>query len=157
MKAKRANLEQEILSKFIKVAKKHRYVPISGQGNSNRIRLAGNIYFQFGDLRVETESRQVAIEVETAGGVTNLVKYWYCLSEAQEQIRKPIVLLHIFRTHSENDYGSHLLLWDYLYDRMTRHLRNCIQARRFKFDDVDPLRDELDDALKYFEKMILEK
>jgi len=149
MKAKRANIEQEMLREFIKIAEKHRYKPVSGQGIDNRIMLEGNLYFQFGDLRVDTSSSHVVIEVETAGGVTNLVKYWYCFKRGI--ISKPIVLLHIFNTSSESDYGSHLLLWDYLWSRMNNDLGNHIVARRFKVGRVN----ELPDALIYFEKAIL--
>jgi len=151
MKAKRANLEREMLREFINIAKKYGYEPISGQGIDNRIILEGNLYFQFGDLRVDTPSCHVVIEAETAGGVTNLVKYWYCFQRQNQIISKPIVLLHIFNTSSENDYGSHLLLWDDMWARMTNDLGDRMQARRFKVGYANELRD----ALNYFEKAIL--
>ena len=154
MKAKRVNWERKMLCEFINVAQKHGYEPILGQSSNNRILLGGNLYFQFGDLRVETKSRHVVIEAESAGGVTNLVKYWYCLKEPQEKVSKPIVLLHIFRITSDNDYGSHLLLWEYLYKQMAHDLKNCIQARKFRIDYIDESRNELPDALKHFEDLI---
>ena len=150
-----SNLEREMLREFIKIAKKQGYEPISGQGINNRMVLEGNLYFQLGDLRVDTSSHHVIIEVETAGGVTNLVKYWYCLQRQNQiiskPISKPIVLLHIFKTSSPNDYGSHLLLWDYLWPRMANDLGDRMQARKFKVGWVN----ELPDALNYFGKAIL--
>jgi len=151
MTAKRANIEQEMLREFIKIAKEHEYPLVLGQGSDNRIKLEGNLYFQFGDLRVDTPSSHVVIEVETAGGVTNLVKYWYCFKK--RIITKPIVLLHIFKTSSKSDYGSHLLLWDYLWSSMNNDLGNQIVAKRFKVGTVN----ELGDALKYFKEAILGK
>jgi len=154
VKAKRANSEQEMLKEFIKIAKKHGYKPISGQGNDNRIELEEN-YFQFGDLRVDTQSSHVVIEVETAGGVTNLVKYWYCLHTKNSTIsksKKTIVLLHIFNTSSEGDYGSHQLLWDFLWSQMKKDLEDRMQAERFKVRGTET--NELHDALTYFEKAL---
>lgn len=153
MGVKRANLEREMLEEFIKIAKEHGYKPVLGQSGENRITLEGNLYFQFGDLRVETQNYHVVVEVESAGGVTNLVKYWYCLKTQKQRICKRIVLLHIFATSSESDYGSHLLLWDYLYSKMTDEIGEHIQAKRFKVG----WKNELCDALNYFEKAILGK
>lgn len=54
---------------------------ITGMGAGNRLPLdgwdlVGNQRFQFGDLRIETPTTTILIEAESAGGVTNLVKYW---------------------------------------------------------------------------------
>jgi hypothetical protein len=80
----------------------------------NRIPLAENTYYQFGDLRVETKTHSVVIEVESAGGVTNLAKHWYLLEMNPSPVKQPIILMHIFRRVSEDDHGSHLALWDSL-------------------------------------------
>ncbi|WP_028844156.1 hypothetical protein [Thermodesulfovibrio thiophilus] len=155
MPNQRQNLEQQVLEPFEKCAHKHGYPIFKGQGRDNRICVDGNTYFQFGDLRVDTPYYHVIIEVETAGGVTNLVKYWYCLESQKQIISKPIVLLHIFKMSSESDYGSHLSLWDYLWDRMAKDLKNRMQAKRFKIGGEDD-KCELDKALKYFKEKILE-
>lgn len=152
MNAKRRNREREILKDFIKIAKKHKFDPILGQSKKNWIKLGDNLYFQFGDLRVVTPTYNVVIEVETAGGVTNLVKYWYLLKEKYIE-SKQIVLLHIFNTNSKNDYGSHMKLWDYLRSLMEEDLGNRIHAKLFKIGFVD----QLHDALEHFENTILEK
>jgi len=151
MKTKRANIEQEVLRDFIKIAEENENNYVTGQGNNNRIMLEGNLYFQFGDLRVVTSSSHVVIEVESAGGVTNLVKYWYCLKKGKIPNPNRIVLLHIFNTSSESDYGSHLLLWNYLWEMMKKDLGNCMEARLFKVGKGE----ELPDALAYFKKAIL--
>jgi hypothetical protein len=94
---------------------------ISGQGGSNRFGidgwgLSGSRQFQFGDLRIELPRTTVLVEAESAGGVTNLVKYWPLLrSRASE---KRLVLIHLFMLGSEGDYVAHRKLWSYLVDRM---------------------------------------
>jgi len=53
----------------------------SGMGSANRFplqgwNLVGQQQFQFGDLRIETPTTTIVVEAESAGGVTNLAKYW---------------------------------------------------------------------------------
>ncbi len=88
MQRKRMNIESEILKRFVEVAHKYGYNVFKGQGKDNRIIIDGNTYFQFGDLRVDTETYHIVIEAESAGGVTNLVKYWYCLEKNLDIIKK---------------------------------------------------------------------
>jgi len=128
-------MEERMLKEFIKIARKYGYEKhkcksinqenrnyfFTGQCKHNQLMLTEHSYFQFGDLRIDMPSYHVIIEVETAGNVTNLAKYWYCFKE--KLISKPIVLLHIFNTSSENDYSSHILLWDYLWSRMNNDLK----------------------------------
>ena len=52
-------------------------------------------HFQFGDLRIGGEHTTVVIELKSAGGLTNLVKYWPLLAEGR--LTKRFVLAHIFR------------------------------------------------------------
>src|SRR3954452_7303983 len=57
----------------------------SGQGGGNRFGLSGweltlGQQFQFGDLRVETPTTTVVVEVESGGGIGNLAKYWPLLA-----------------------------------------------------------------------------
>jgi hypothetical protein len=128
---KRQDLEKLALVRFKEVA--YRYSPIvyDKQGDANRVAQLGRSYFQFGDLRVDTSQRHIIVEVESAGGVTNLVKYWYCLEE--RYITKPIHLLHIFAQASENDYIRHLYLWDSLAAKMSNDLSNMFTAKRYTY------------------------
>jgi len=80
----------------------------------------GQSYFQFGDLRVDLPAYHLVVEVESARGVTNLVKYWYCIEEGF--ITKSIKLLHLFAQGSENDYIRHLLPWNSLQAKMNNSL-----------------------------------
>lgn len=91
-----------------------------GMGSANRFpleawQLIGSQRFQFGDLRIETPSTTIVVEAESAGGITNLAKYWPFL-EARPS--KRFVLAHLFQVLSANDYVSHLRLWDYITERM---------------------------------------
>ena len=104
--------------------------PASGMGGLNRRapdswELKVMQQFQFGDLRYETERRRVVVEVESGGGLTNLVKYWPMLGA--ELSDRPFALAHLFRVSSESDYIAHRRLWDFLVDRMRRDLdqRGC--------------------------------
>lgn len=104
--------------------------PVSGMGALNRLapeswKLKVMQQFQFGDLRYETEGSRVLIEVESGGGLTNLVKYWPMLGV--ELNDKRFALAHLFRITSEADYVAHRRLWDYLVERMRDDLatRNC--------------------------------
>lgn len=92
----------------------------SGMGATNRFplegwQLVGSQQFQFGDLRIETPSATIVVEAESAGGVTNLTKYWPFL-EARPP--KRFVLAHLFQVLSTNDYISHIRLWEYIVMRM---------------------------------------
>jgi hypothetical protein len=76
--------------------------------------------FQFGDLRLESSTVRVVIEVESAGGVTNLAKYWPMLQSGLRD--KRFVLLHLFRLTSGGDYLAHREMWTFLRDRMRADL-----------------------------------
>ena len=96
----------------------------SGMGGANRIRIEGwdpapNKRFQFGDLRLESDRTTAVVEFESAGGATNLVKYWPLLASRQP---KRFVLAHVFRLGSTDDYIAHRRLWAFLVDRMRADL-----------------------------------
>jgi len=152
---KRANLEQQALVQFESITTKCGYIFFKGQSANNRISIDGKVYFQFGDLRVETPTHHVIIEAESAGGITNLAKYWYCLTNENlcKQIEKPIILLHIFRQVSEMDYASHLALWDFLRDEMQNVLATHIQANRYTYRSIS----DLNQALGDFERHLVMK
>lgn len=80
-------------------------------------------HIQFGDLRYETARLRAVVEVESGGGVSNLVKYWPLLGT--QLTEKPFYLLHLYRLASENDYIAHRKLWEFLVARM----REDLQAR----------------------------
>lgn len=145
---KRQDLEKLALARFKEVASHYSPVVYDGQGANNRVAQLGKSYFQFGDLRVDTPQRHLIIEVESAGGATNLVKYWYCL-EARH-IAKPIHLLHIFAQASENDYISHLLLWDSLCAKMSKDLGNLFTAKRYTYRSSN----ELEVVVSEFERIL---
>jgi hypothetical protein len=128
---KRRKLEQQALKRFKEVAKCYTDDVNFGHGDTNKIAKLGRSSFQFGDLRVNTPNRHIIVEVESAGGVTNLVKYWYCLEE--RHIAKPIHLLHIFAQASENDYIRHLHLWDSLAVKMSNDLGNMFTAKQYTY------------------------
>lgn len=144
---KRINFEKIITDRFNKVAKDNGYNPITGQGSCNRIQLEGNLYFQFGDLRVETDTHYIIVEVESAGGVTNLAKYWFAIEA--NLIDKPIILMHIFKKSSKSDYGSHLLIWDHQWKNMKKSVGNQIQAKKYTFIELDELKPILEEFKAY--------
>lgn len=78
-------------------------------------------HFQFGDLRIETPKVTVVIEVESAGGITNVVKYWPLLGAGVP--RKRFVLIHLFRITTPGDYQAHRRLWEYVVERMREDLQ----------------------------------
>jgi hypothetical protein len=76
--------------------------------------------FQFGDLRIETDHVTLVVEAESAGGVTNLAKYWPLLATGAPP--KRFVLAHLFLTCSKSDFISHRSLWSFQCDRMREDL-----------------------------------
>jgi hypothetical protein len=108
--------------------------PTHGMSGSNRVapgdwRLKVLQQFQFGDLRYETDNTRIVVEVESGGGLTNLVKYWPMLG--RELGDKRFVLTHLFRVVSESDYIAHRKLWDFLIERM----REEGQVRGYSWPD----------------------
>lgn len=129
---------------------------LSGMGAANRFVLAdwalvGSQNFQFGDLRIETTNATIVVEAESAGGVTNLAKYWPYLAARPT---KRFVLAHLFQVNSPNDYISHLRLWAYLVERMRDDLAARVgvrwpdawEARAFRYG---PVVDETADAIAF--------
>lgn len=108
---------------------------VSGQSGANRFGPTGweltlGQQFQFGDLRVETEATTVVIEVESAGGVGNLAKYWPLL--AMGDYAKRLVVIHVFQITSEGDYIAHRRLWEFLVERM----RDDLERRGITYPDA---------------------
>ena len=147
------SIEDETLQIFEITAIKYGYKIKKGQGASNRICSVGKIYFQFGDLRVETKDYTIVIEVESAGGVTNLLKYWYALKKCRENFKKRIILLHIYLQSSIRDYQSHLNLWDFLWGIMKNDVGDMIEAYRYNILK-DITNDNLKPVLHQFEELL---
>ena len=122
----RQNTETLALAPFRALAEELGLTHISGQGGTNRLPIRPNVYFQFGDLRVELPRCTIVVEVESGGGVTNLVKYWECF--ASQRLEKPIKLLHVFLQKSANDYEAHLVLWRFLAAQMAESLGSKWEA-----------------------------
>jgi hypothetical protein len=129
--AKRTSFEAQAIA-ALRVAIGDRVLaePMSGMGGANRIapgswELKVMQRFQFGDLRYEAEHARVIVEVESRGGLTNLVKYWPMLGE--ELSDKRFVLAHLFMVSSEFDCIAHRKLWEYAVERMQHDLdgRGC--------------------------------
>jgi len=149
--------EKAAILPFENIARENHLIPLKGQGNDNKIFLGGKLNFQFGDLRVDTKKHHVVIEVESAGGVTNLVKYWYCLADKtlSKQILMPIILIHLFRQTSPNDYKSHLNLWNFMWGEMQKALVNRIQAFPFVYCELPSGElSGLEKAIKEFKKSL---
>jgi len=117
---------------------------VIGQGGGNRFdpgfELDNIQKFEFGDLRKDLDDRIVIIEMESGGGLTNLVKYWPLAANSSQTI--PILLLHIFGQASANDYISHLKLWDFTWNEMRKNLWGAQEpklfARRYCVDKKNP-------------------
>lgn len=98
---------------------------VYGQGAVNKFGVNGwelspLQQFQYGDLRIELAAATLIVEAESAGGITNLVKYWPLLRSGT--LAKRMVILHVYMLDSSADYIAHRKLWSYLVDRMTEDL-----------------------------------
>jgi len=144
----RRNLEAEALAQFADAAHEKGLEVFAGQSKKNRLSLGGNNYFQFGDLRVETDARTVVVEAESAGGVTNLVKYWYWIRI--HGLGKPLSLIHVFQQNSDQDYVAHLEVWDFLAHRIDNDLGASFSAHRYCYRGVG----DLAPALAEFRRLI---
>lgn len=143
MPSLRKNIEAESLRAFEAILADLK-LPVDGRGYgaANRFdagfNLVGQQRYQFGDLRVMQEDRIVVVEVESAGGLTNLVKYW----PLAESTTLPIFLIHAFGQSSINDYLSHLLLWDFAWEKMRSEIwadaKPSLFARRYNYSHTDP-------------------
>jgi hypothetical protein len=115
-------------------------LPVSistGMGAANRFGINGwNLSplqtFQFGDLRAERPDATVIVEVESGGGVGNLVKYWPILRDGS--LRKRLVLMHLYMLGSTGDYIAHRRLWEFLVDRMDVDLQSAGVSRPEHWD-----------------------
>jgi hypothetical protein len=145
----RVNYETEAISHFEAVARRLGCTAVKGQGVGNRLPV-GKVYCQFGDLRVDMPKTHVVVEVESAGGLTNLVKYWPCI--ASGLIGRPVYLLHVFRRASANDYGSHIERWGFLSERMKADLAGRFDCALFTYQEATVT--ALQAPLQHFERLL---
>jgi len=148
----RQKLEALALKPFMAAANDLGLSCLRGQGSGNRLSIGGNVYFQFGDLRIEQPNVTIVIEVESSGGVTNLAKYWESI--ASQRLSKPIRLLHLFRQKSENDYLAHMVVWDFLALRMKESLGDKFEGVCRKYRDGFP--ESLEPAVSLFKQWLCE-
>jgi hypothetical protein len=149
-KLARSSHEKKALEPFEAVLHRHGFSAFSTQRKNNRIELEARAYFQFGDLRVDTERRHIIVEVDH-GGVTNLVKYWPCLED--ELVQKPIILLHLYRKNTDGDYASHRQLWKFLNKKMEQQLGEKFRSYIFVYSP-HRIAEDLREAANLFEELL---
>lgn len=147
----RNNFEQKALELFERVLEQKNLKGFQGQLKENRIVLSSQVYFQFGDLRIDKPDKHIVIEVESAGNVTNLVKYWYCLEK--QLITKPVFLLHLYRQSSKNDYDSHLRLWSFFCEQMHQQFGIKFKAELFTYHS-NSIKEDLQKAVDLFSQLV---
>ncbi|MDR2710867.1 MAG: hypothetical protein LBB65_06015 [Burkholderiales bacterium] len=148
----RQKIEARALEPF-KAAANERGLPFHhGQGHENRLPIRRNVYFQFGDLRVEMPGVTVIVEVESGGGITNLVKYWEAI--ASQRLNKPVRLLHLFRQTSENDYAAHIKIWKFLFPLMKESLGEMFDGACMAYREGAP--ESLEPAVSLFKQWLQE-
>ena len=136
---------EEVLGRYTELSR------FTKQFLTNRLVLNGVGYFQFGDLRIDKSDRHIILEVDH-GGVTNLVKYRYCI--AKNLIQKPVVLLQLYRMNTQKDYATHVELWKHLNEGMIEDLKDKFTAHIFTYHPKR-LRSDLAAAIAMF-KCLLE-
>jgi len=131
---KRQDYEAQAIQPFCDVLSQHGLKWNSGQKADNRIVVARNISYQFGDLRFSEGGRHLVVEVESAGGVTNLVKYWYCLREGL--ITGKLFLFRVFWQVTPDSYRSHRVVWDLLRGEMEKEFPEQFKAWQYSSRDL---------------------
>jgi len=121
--------------------------PCTGQGKKN---LVLPVPFncshnrQFGDLRIETGKRTIVVEIESAGGIDNFLKYWpYLLGQTQTPPEKDFVLIHIYGP----SYPTHKALWRFFYDRRPQFM---VKAEFYLFDNGDEQKESILAKIRHF-------
>jgi predicted RNase H-like nuclease len=84
-----------------------------------------------GDLRLEVERCRVVVEVEAAGGGTNLARYWPLLRDGLDD--KRFVLVHLLHAATPGDYASHRRTWRFLADRIAEDMADRGRGRGSAF------------------------
>lgn len=97
----------------------------TGRKRDNMILQAPNCDepMQFGDLRIETETRTIIVEIEgkSSGTIHNLVKYWpYLSGQTLARPSKEFILIHVYGS----SYPSHKALWWFMRGRSPSFIVN---------------------------------
>jgi hypothetical protein len=122
---KRVSHEGELLKALQTAIADLGVASVRGQGIANKFAVNGwelspLQQFQYGDLRIELAATTLIVEAESAGGITNLVKYWPLLRSGA--LAKRLLILRVYMLGSNADYIAHRKLWSFLVDRMTEDL-----------------------------------
>jgi len=121
----------------------------SGLKRENRIYINNPYsYFEFGDVRCETESYYIIVEIESAGDITNLVKFWYCIEQELIKNPKPIILFHFYKQNSPNDYKSRLELWNFLYNKKISKELKEDKFKAYCYTDFEKMKKDLERILE---------
>lgn len=138
----RQDIESEMLAPFQEVLDQLGISPTGFRGEKeNRFDpgfgLTGNRRYQYGDLRVNQDDRIVIVEVESGGGLTNLLKYWPHI----EHFASPVLLLHVFGTGTPGNYASHIRLWEFTWQRIRSLIWSenppRLFARKYQYTTTD--------------------
>lgn len=125
--SQRQTIESRLLAPFISELQQRGEEFGTGRKKLNQVSLGGQVFFQLADLWVPRA--RLAIEVESAGGVTNLGKFWYLLEEGL--IKPPLTILHVYSQVSENDWEAHFRIWDLLAREMRNAFGASVRVQRF--------------------------
>ena len=122
---KRVSHEAELLKALQDSISDLGFIGTGGQRANNRFDVPGwdlprMQRFQYGDFRIELPAATVIVETESAGGVTNLVKYWPLLRSGTLATR--LLIMHVYMLTSHADYIAHRKLWSFLVERMAEDL-----------------------------------
>ena len=128
MPEKRTSHEESAVATFLAAARSMGIAPC----RKEKVRLLGSTGFEFGDLRVDGQEGHVVLEVESAGGSTNLAKYWHLIVAGHSV--QPVFLIHVFRTGSPRDWMFHMDVWHTLVARMHAELSERFHAELFTYD-----------------------
>jgi hypothetical protein len=89
--------------------------------------------FQFGDIRIETPTRTLLIEIERDGqgvSLVNLLKYWPWLKgEAGKPPTKPVTMLHVWGS----SYPTSKVLWRRLKSELLDRASFVVHAEFIPF------------------------
>lgn len=90
--------------------------------------------FEFGDIRIELESRFIVVEVDKGEGIYNLIKYWPYFVNCKKP--KPITLLHVYYHQSEGNYKAYRELWEFMKKRIVKEVgEHAFNATKYEVFD----------------------
>ena len=150
---KRENHENTALGPFRDILTDRGLPFCTGQKANNRIYVDDTTWYQFGDLRFSEGDQHLIVEVESAGGVTNLAKYWYLLRN--NVIEGRLYLLHVFWRETSISYQSHLVVWDMLRNEIEEDLSGRFRAWRYSYSP-DSHAESLREPVKKFRSLLPE-